>query len=226
MACVHCSHQALNLTSHTGTRQFQSQLHVSDITCDASAPIASLIISITSRFHPSSSSPAPPFPSDPLATHIPSLTLPQTLSIRFAGGGALDHTTAILCCRVTSPVTVQGFEAECDGVHVQWYRLVPQLQRTPAVKIGLTSVRCEYAPSIDAAAHESSPASSSSPPQPRSLGLSKLSVICDGSVQVQHDASKPPALPTSSHTPTPHPLRSTAACAATGTPSSSLSPST
>jgi hypothetical protein len=128
----------------------------------------------------------------------------RTLSLRFPGGGGLDTTTAILCCRVTDPISVQSIEVECDRLNVQWYRVVTQMQRTPAIKLALTNLSFEHFPLADEAA---SPSPSASPLPPHStpssslppLSLSslplhaapsiprKFSFVCDGEMQVSVD---------------------------------------
>jgi hypothetical protein len=141
-----------------------------------------------------------PFPPDPLATHIPASSLSQILAIRFPGGGGLDKTTALLCCQISSPVTVQSIEALCDRVQVQWHRLVTNTQRTPAVKLEFTELRFGLEPSLDMGISQSStssPSMSSSAsqtlPQPMSsssltergqLDPCKISLLCDGMMQV------------------------------------------
>ena len=144
-------------------------------------------------------------------THVPSITLDDALSIRFPGGGGLDLTTAILCCSVKSPVVIQSIEAECDQVRVQWYRLITQMQRTPAIKMELTSLRCEYMQQTAATYDPSSPSkkwffspsktfpspisssrstaqprlsSSTSPRDPSAFIPFKISALCDGKMQV------------------------------------------
>jgi hypothetical protein len=123
---------------------------------DVSAPIGALIAQNLSLFlTQASKSPSSIFidvQCDPLATHIPAPCLSRILSLRFPGGGGLDNTTAILCCRVTDPVTVQSLEAECERLNVQWFRMVSHMHRTPAIKLALTSLRFEHTPLADAAA--------------------------------------------------------------------------
>lgn len=191
-------------------RQFRSQLQVSAVSCDASAPIGALIAQNVSLFlAQASQSPSPILvhaqphaQPDPLATHIPTSCMSRTLSLRFPGGGGLDTTTAILCCRVTDPISVQSIEVECDRLNVQWYRVVTQTQRTPAIKLALTNLSFEHFPLADEAASASPSASplpphstlsSSLPPPSLSSKLPlhaapsiprKVSFVCDGEMQV------------------------------------------
>jgi hypothetical protein len=146
-----------------------------------------------------------PFPPDPLATHIPASSLSQILAIRFPGGGGLDKTTALLCCQISSPVTVQSIEALCDRVQVQWHRLVTNTQRSPAVKLEFTALRFGLEPSLDMGISQSltsspsmsssstTPSASQTLPQPMSsssltergqLDPCKISLLCDGMMQV------------------------------------------
>ena len=193
----------------SGTRQFRSQLQVSAVSCDASAPIGALIAQNVSLFLAQASQTSssilvhaqPHAQPDPLATHIPTSCMSRTLSLRFPRGGGLDNTTAILCCRVTDPISVQSIEVECDRLNVQWYRVVTQMQRTPAIKLALTNLSFEHFPLADEAASASPSASplpshstlSSLPPPSHSSTLPpqaapsvprKGSFLCDGVMQV------------------------------------------
>jgi hypothetical protein len=189
-------------------REFQSNLQMQAVSCDFTAPVGILIVQTCALFRrDSSTSAATAFYSDPLALHIPASSLPQILSIRFPGGGGLDKTTAMLCCKIASPVVVQSFEAVCDRLHLQWYRLVNAVQRTPAVMVEFSSLRFELQPSIDAeisqlptmlhtssSSSDSPESSSSQTPQKPILPIPiietgvhfplKFSFLCDGTMQV------------------------------------------
>jgi hypothetical protein len=186
-------------TSLPGTREFRSHLQISSVSCDASAPVVALISKTALLFRPDSSSLPLSAAVDPLMTHVPATSLHEALLIRFPGGGGLDNTTAMLCCQVKSPISVQSFDAECDRVHVQWYRLITPSQRTPAIKIELTSLRCEHtpqlstssqsssSPSISSSSSSSSCTASSSAPIFQSASVPfKIFALCDGTMQVQN----------------------------------------
>lgn len=189
-------------TLFPGTREFRSHLQVSSVSCDTSAPVVALISKTVLLFLPDSLSSPLSAAVDPLMTHVPATSLHEALLIRFPGGGGLDNTTAMLCCQVKSPISVQSFDAECDRVHVQWYRLITPSQRTPAIKIELTSLRCEHTPQLATSSQSSSSpsisssSSSSSCPASSSVPLFqsasvpfKIFALCDGTMQVQNSIS-------------------------------------
>jgi hypothetical protein len=197
-----CIHSLLS-----GTREFQCQVQISTISCDVCAPVGVLIAHNVALFLPGLAHLASaPFSPNPSATHIPASCLSQILAIRFPGGGGLDKTTALLCCQISTPVAVQSIEALCDRVQVQWHRLVTNTQRTPAVKLELTAFRFGLEPSLDTDTFESSASSpsmslsSTVPLAPQTLPQSmssssrterrlhdpcKISLLCDGMIQVR-----------------------------------------